>query len=381
MSDNAKDNPCPQIDSKDTNSEQRWFCLECGSCGHKFPYLAIRYPATVHGAPSPQTEGGAAISGGPHHRGEGWAVPPTGTPEEESGVVQCPGKVEAKKCGTWNLFDIDFTTTTPQCVGRPLIESQATTYTNWIAKRDENIRDQAKQFYTEGKSFNTLFTAFFGVYTAILVFFGLSTSEGTSATLGSFPPWIKGLFFVPLIFWLVGVFFLTQVMRPTITDEIADSPESILYNYHQASVEKASSFRWGILSFGAGILCIILAVGAGIVSPPETAPFENRTVQLAISDTGYPFIHRLPLAMNAQNVTDPVLLTNITENDYQIQLTSGIQMNVKKEWVDSVIYLQGDTTASEKETAEPTPTTALPEEETGEPPASPSPSETTQGAG
>ncbi len=315
------------------------FSFQCSSCKNTFDYYLKSHPMVVRGKkPSPDST--------------------TDNPVVEV-CLQCPCKdKDGKECATWNSFDVNTKAAEGSTVqGFPRSENRVKTHETWISETNDYIRDMADAYNTEADKFGTLFTAIFGVYTTILVFFGLSNSN-TSSTLISLDPWVRVAMFLPIVAWVVGIAALFLVKKPVQTgDAYIDSSESYLLQYSMANQEKSRLFSIAMIAFAAGFVIMIFSVLFGIFAGPAsvTPAFENQTVQFIVSEQGYPILKNLPITIDG-NKTSPMQLTNITESGYEVTTSSGESFQIAKDWVTLMVVLPSTTTVVPPVETSPVPT-------------------------
>lgn len=206
---------------------------------------------------------------------------------------------------------------------------------DWVKYENDGQKTLGDYFVTQAQKYNDIFTAVFAIYTGLLLLFGLMNGQ----ILKLIPwPWIL-TFLLPIIAWLIGIFYFFQVLQPYIKKLPPNSPNDIRKALYASNVKKARNYGRGLLAFGTGVLCIVLslAIGTYFASfPPETATGD---VQFLIYDESVQYVTQIPLELvPGTNKTVVVSLRNTTDTDYSIALENGDTVDLNKTWIRTVIW-------------------------------------------
>ena len=206
---------------------------------------------------------------------------------------------------------------------------------DWIEYADKAQQALNDYFITEAKNFNTLYTTVFGIYTGLLLFFGLMS--GQVLKLLAFPAVI--VFLLPLVGWIVGIYYFFQVLKPDIRKMPPNSPTAIRNSLAASNVTKAKLYSKGLAAFAIGVLLMLVSLGAGsyLASLPPAAVTGD--VQFVIRDDSLQNIAQIPVSLvPGTNRTVVVSLRNITDTGYTIKLDNGDTVDLDKTWVQTVIW-------------------------------------------
>jgi hypothetical protein len=308
--------------------------LKCYSCGTQFDYYLKKSPSMVIKAIPPPK------STKPQQPSPSSSQPQKEDSKKEKQMIEiclmCPGKlIDGRDCKTWNSFDIDPDESGSDAVrGFPMSNALITNHENWLTKTSDYIRGLADTYSNEADKFNTLFTAFFGLYTSILVFFGLSGEK----TLISLNPIIQILLLLPIAAWIYGTSHLLLVKKPFFSGEgYFDSSKSYMQQFNEANKQKSETYSKAITAFALGVLLIIGALFSAIVVNALGGGPSEQTVQFIASETGYPILKSIPVPLDASNKTPCMSLTNTTDSGYQVKMSTGESFEIDKTWVSLMI--------------------------------------------
>jgi hypothetical protein len=202
-----------------------------------------------------------------------------------------------------------------------------------------NAEDQKtlqEYFITEAKDFNKLYTTVFTIYTGLLVFFGLMSGEVLNLIA-----WPRVLvFLLPVLAWILGIYFFFQVLQPDIQNMPPNSPTAIRKSLTASNIKKAKYYSYGLAAFAIGVLLMLVSLGLGSYlasSPPPAAATGD--VQLVIRDDSLQNIAQIPVSLvPGTNRTVVVSLRNTTDTSYTIRLDNGDTVDLDKTWVQTVIW-------------------------------------------
>jgi hypothetical protein len=206
---------------------------------------------------------------------------------------------------------------------------------DWIeydAKAQQDLNDY---FITEAKNFNTLYTAVFTIYAGLLLFFGLM--NGQVLKLIAWPGVL--VFLLPVLSWILGIYFFFQVLQPDVQKMPPNSPMAIRKSLAASNVNKAKNYHYGLGFFAIGVLLMLVSLGIGsyLASLPPAAATGD--VQFVIRDDSLQNIAQIPVSLvPGTNRTVIVSLRNITDTGYTIKLDNGDTVDLDKTWVQTVIW-------------------------------------------
>jgi len=206
---------------------------------------------------------------------------------------------------------------------------------DWIAHDIKKQTGLGEYYVTQAEKYQSVWSAVFGIYTAILLLFGLVNAN----VLKSIQlPWVI-FYFLPIIAWAVGIFFFFRVMQPSVKKMPPNSPSEIRKGLYESNVTKANNYRLGLAAFGCGVILILVSLVVGLYAtslPPITA---TGNVQLVIQDNALQYISQIPIELvPGTNKTVTVSLRNTTSTSYTIRLTNGDTVDVDKKWIQTVIW-------------------------------------------
>jgi hypothetical protein len=290
------------------NSEKKEIHLKCKSCNNPFDHVITisRQPVTS-----------SAIEAAPGH-------PP---PLKTTIHVRCP------HC-TKNLFaHFDVNNPPPEIPTGLEAEDDRECFIGWRKFQAEQKQQFASKINSQATTFNTIFTGIFGIYVAILVFFGLSSKEGVLTTQGlssSLP------LFIPIIFWIGGIACLLYATRPFTDSVVSDSSESFIEALDEGNLKKANWFTLGMGLNAAGTALIIVAVTLALTAAPPGVK-SGQDVQFVIGEDGLAPLKEIPVEFEAMNRTVPLYLLSTTSDTYVIRLKNNDTFDIPKTWVKVVI--------------------------------------------
>jgi hypothetical protein len=210
----------------------------------------------------------------------------------------------------------------------------------WIKYEITSQKELGAYYVTQAEKYNDIYTAVYAIYTGLLLLFGLM--NGQILKIIQWPTIL--IFLLPIIAWVIGVFFFFRVMQPSIKTMPPNSPSEIRKGLYESNVEKAKNYRNGLLAFGIGVVLIVvsLAIGSYFASlPPVTATGD---VQLVIKDDSVQNIIQIPIdLMPGTNKTVVVSLQNTTDTSYSIRLNNGDTVDLDKTWIQTVIWKTNET--------------------------------------
>lgn len=207
---------------------------------------------------------------------------------------------------------------------------------NWLEYERDQQQKLGAYFCGRADRYNDIWTALFGIYTGLLLLFGLMAS-GSSITLLKWP---SGLLFLgPIIPWVFGIYFFFQIHNPSIVEMVPNSPEEIREQCYNANVNKAKNYRNGLWCFSIGILLIIVAVVAGFYFASASESGVDK-VQFLILDNYVEDVKEIPVTIIPDtNITVVVTLHNTTNTGYRIGLDDDTIVELNKTWVKTVIWV------------------------------------------
>lgn len=233
-------------------------------------------------------------------------------------------------------------------MGTDLIETQLASdedvkrHNTLIGHWDTQRTQFAEKINTKASTFSSIFTGVFGIYTLVLFFFGLSTAatNGALVAKNGSSPW---LFFIPMVFWLLGTATLLLVTVPIIGNVVNESTGSYLQALDKGNTIKAFLYIIGMIFYAIGLILIIIVMILNFASAtPEVIGEQN--VQFILSDEGALVLNGT-LQFDNTNKTVPMLLLNET-TAYEIKLPNNDTFFLKKEWVKEMIIIENSTTTS-----------------------------------
>jgi hypothetical protein len=116
------------------------------------------------------------------------------------------------------------------------------------------------------------------------------------------------------------------------------SPTAIRKSLAASNVKKARNYSYGLGFFAAGVLLMLVSLGAGSYLASQPPAAATGDVQLVIQPDAVQNIARIPIGMvSGTNKTVVVSLRNITDTSYTIALDNGDTVDLDKNWVQTVI--------------------------------------------
>jgi hypothetical protein len=204
---------------------------------------------------------------------------------------------------------------------------------DWIAYDLQSQKDLGDYFVKQAEKYNDIFTAVYGIYTGLLLLFGLM--NGQILKMLAFP--VVLCFLLPIAGWVLGIYYFFRVLQPDIQKMPPNSPSAIRKSVYASNVNKAQFYRNGLLAFGIGVLLMVFSLGFG--SYWASLPADTGNVQLVIRDDAVQYISQIPIELVAgTNKTVNVSLQNTTDTGYRVRLANGDTVDLEKAWVQTVIW-------------------------------------------
>ena len=210
--------------------------------------------------------------------------------------------------------------------------------TDWVKHDHDAQKELGQHFIDKAGEYQTIWTAVYGIYTTLLIAFGLM--NGTVLTMLILPGGL--IFLLPILGWLVGIYYFFRVLQPEIGKLPPNSPSAIQGAVYAANVQKAINYRNGLWAFGIGVLLMVPALGAGSYFASLTPAQATGNVQLVVTDDAPPFLSQIPIELvPGTNRTVVVSLVKTTDSGYSIRLANGDIADLPKDWVRLVIRKGG----------------------------------------
>lgn len=212
---------------------------------------------------------------------------------------------------------------------------------DWLTYDAAEQQGLRAYFFERADGYSTLWSTVFTIYSGLLVLFGFMEAGGNS--LIQLEWYQKGLFLLPIVFWIAGIFFYFRVFNPTIEKMTPNSPAEIKELCYKANVEKAKNYRRGLSFFSVGIVFIAVALIGGMFwASSSDTPVEK--VAFIIKDDYVERVKEIPISMIPEiNMTTVVQLHNTTESGYRIGLDDGSIVELNKTWVQRIIWVSNTT--------------------------------------
>jgi hypothetical protein len=209
-----------------------------------------------------------------------------------------------------------------------------------VAADSKAQQDLGSHFITQAEKFQTIFTAVYGIYTGLLLFFGLMNGQILKMTV-----WPWGLvFLLPILGWVVGIFFFFLVLRPDIQKLPPYSPTAIQRRIFASNLKKARYYSAGLMTFGLGVLLMFVPIVVGSYYASLPPAQETGDVQFLINDDSVQYISEIPIELvSGTNRTVTVSLYNTTDTVYSVRLSNGDTVDLDKIWIRTVIRKTGQT--------------------------------------
>jgi hypothetical protein len=152
------------------------------------------------------------------------------------------------------------------------------------------------------------------------------------------------VFLLPILGWVVGIFFFFLVLRPDIQKLPPYSPTAIQRRIFASNVKKARYYSAGLMTFGLGVLLMFVPIVVGSYYASLPPAQETGDVQFLINDDSVQYISEIPIELvSGTNRTVTVSLYNTTDTVYSVRLSNGDTVDLDKIWIRTVIRKTGQT--------------------------------------
>lgn len=179
------------------------------------------------------------------------------------------------------------------------------------------------------KTLITLITTLITIYISILAF--LQISERVSTQLS----WVVAML-VPIIFWIISIYFNVKVYLPDLTELHLDRPDIIQQNINTVIEKKSKNLRWGGVSFFVGLFSVVIII---LLSSYLASSDLDSSVHFVINEDYLPTFENISIDTNNQTrITTSLTLVEEGDSFYKVRLENGKIIKFNKNMVEGVIY-------------------------------------------
>jgi hypothetical protein len=226
-----------------------------------------------------------------------------------------------------------------------------------VAADSKAQQELGSHLIQQAEKYQTLFTAVYGIYTGLLLLFGLMNGEILKMVVWPAVFW----YLLPIVSWIIGICLFFLVLRPDIKQMPPYSPTAIQRRLVASNVKKARYYSAGLIAFGVGVLLMVVPIVAGSYYASLPPAQETGDVQFLIYDDSVQYISEIPIELvSGTNRTVTVALFNTTDTVYSVRLSNGDTVDLDKKWIRTVIRKAVQTDGDSEEVPETT-GTAIPQ--------------------
>jgi len=180
------------------------------------------------------------------------------------------------------------------------------------------------------KTLITLITTLITIYISILAF--LQVSERASTIQ---PSWVYAML-IPIIFWIISIYFNVKVYLSDLTGLHLNRPETIQDYMNFIIKNKNKHLRRGGVFFFVGLLSVVFII---LYSSHLINSDLNSSVQFVINEDYLPTFENISIDTNSQTrITTSLTLVEEGDSFYKVRLENGKIIKFNKNMVEGVIY-------------------------------------------